>query len=183
MQTQEDSQSPPGLGASAWPALAMANLPLLRACLRRSAWDPASHHGSVCLWHAQRVWLGLPSGTGRVAPVLLRHCGGQEAHCARDHRRRHRRPRQAPAAALDPAPHDVPPIGHHVRLQHRPATLRRHTNAWDAWLPGARSASLLLLQAMLIGSLSAAMLATCLGAPTEHWRKKGQHCGMDPDPL
>lgn len=65
------------------------------------------------------------SGTamGRAAPVLLRHCGGQEADSPRDYRRGHRRPRQAPAAPLNSTPHDVPPIGHHIRLQQGPQQL------------------------------------------------------------
>ena len=36
--------------------------------------------------------IGNDTGRGERAPVLLRHCGGQEAHSSSHHRRRHGRP-------------------------------------------------------------------------------------------
>ena len=54
---------------------------------------------------------------GGALPVINGHRAGQEADSPGHDGRGHAGPRQAAAAALDAAAHDVASVGHHVRLQ------------------------------------------------------------------
>ncbi len=55
------------------------------------------------------------SGAG-CAPACLGHNAGKQADSASHDRGSDRGARQAAAAALDPAPHHISPICHHIRL-------------------------------------------------------------------